>query len=51
MIIMFIIAMTVAYQANTPCDDACFRAKIGQEVSTETRANPNDNSWRYLHRQ
>ena len=40
-ILFFIVAMTVAYQADKPCDDACFKAKMEHEANIKREANTN----------
>ncbi len=44
-ILLFILGMTVAYQVDKPCDDACFKAKIEREADTR-----HENDWRYSRR-
>lgn len=46
-IVLFILGMTVAYQANKPCDNACFQRKLNEDNKVVREVNPNDNSWRY----
>lgn len=40
-------ALTMAYQVNKPCDDACFQKKIDNKTEFSRDLKPNDNSWRY----
>ena len=46
LIILLIVSFTVAYQANKPCDDACFKDKMARESNTKT-SNRDENDWRY----
>jgi len=44
--LILLFGMTLAYQAEMPCDDACFGKKIQQEAGTyEDKRGEND--WRY----
>ena len=45
-IILFILGMTAAYQADKPCDDACFKRKI-EQASKESSSTRHENDWRY----
>ena len=46
-IALFIAAMIIAGQSTAPCDDECFKDKVGKEFKKESKANPDNNSWRY----
>lgn len=47
-VLILVSFFTMAYQANKPCDDACFARKIQQEMKPSKKHIPKeDNSWRY----
>ncbi len=50
MIFLLLAAFTLAYQADKPCDDACFRAKMEHEFGTARENTRDENDWRYRQR-
>jgi len=46
-IVFFILSMTMAYQADKPCDDACFKKKIEQATGSKSISERGENDWRY----